>query len=92
MTQFTPILKRINERLDLPQPTKSRIILEIASDLEDTFRFYLQKGLDEQESFQKAEEKFDLYSYQSGFEIFQISTIFRNTLFCFFQLILLYLA
>lgn len=60
MKQFTPILKRINERLDLPQPTKSRIILEIASDLEDAFHFYMQRGFDEQEAFQKAEEKFNL--------------------------------
>ena len=60
MKKFTPILKRINEKLDLPQPTKSRIILEIASDLEDTYHLYLKKGLSEQEAVQKAVEKFSL--------------------------------
>ena len=44
MKQFTPILKRINERLNLPQPTKSRIILEITCDLEDAYDFYLENG------------------------------------------------
>jgi len=60
MTQFTPILKRINDSLDLPQPIKSRIILEMASDLEDAYIFYLQKGLNKNEAAQKAEEKFIL--------------------------------
>ena len=60
MKQFAPMLKNINERLDLPQPTKSRIILEIACDLEDAFNRYLAKGLSEQEAVKEAEERFDL--------------------------------
>ena len=43
MKQFTALLKSINERLDLPQPTKSRIILEIAADLDDLYQLYLKK-------------------------------------------------
>ncbi len=60
MKQFTPILKRINEKLNLPQPTKSRIILEIACDLEDAYNFYLDKGKSEEDAVKKSEEKFDL--------------------------------
>lgn len=60
MKQFTPLLKRINERLDLPQPTKSRIILEIAADLDDLYQLYLSRGMSKNEAAKKAEEKIDL--------------------------------
>jgi hypothetical protein len=60
MRQFTPLLKSINDRLDLPQPTKSRIILEIAADLDDLYQLYLSRGLSEQEAAKKAEEKINL--------------------------------
>ena len=60
MNRFAPLLKSINARLDLPQPTKSRIILEIAADLEDLYQFYQSKGLPEKEATQKAKEKFDV--------------------------------
>ncbi|MCU0645880.1 MAG: hypothetical protein MUC94_16675, partial [bacterium] len=60
MKQFTPLLKSINERLDLPQPTKSRIILEIASDLNDLYQLYLSRGLTEKQAVEKAQEKIDL--------------------------------
>ena len=60
MNRFTPILKQINEKLDLPQPQKSRIILEIAADLEDMYNVYLNTGLDEDKAAQKAIEKFKL--------------------------------
>lgn len=58
MKQFTPLLKSISERLDLPQPRKSRILLEIGADLEDLFNFYCTKGFSETEAMLKAEEKF----------------------------------
>ncbi|MBN2088445.1 hypothetical protein JW964_02480 [candidate division KSB1 bacterium] len=60
MSGFTPILQNINERLDLPQPTKSRIILEIAADLEDAFQYYCDKGLSEELARRQAIEKFDI--------------------------------
>jgi len=60
MNKFTLFLKRINERLSLPQPLKSQILLEVAGDLEDIYEFYKNKGLNEQEAMQKAEEKLDL--------------------------------
>ena len=60
MKKFTLFLKSINERLSLPQPLKSQILLEVAGDLEDVYEFYINKGLNEQEAMQKAEEKLDL--------------------------------
>lgn len=58
MNRFTPLLKNINEKLDLPQPRKSRILLEIAADLEDLFNLYRAKGFSESEAMATAEEKF----------------------------------
>ena len=60
MNRFTTLLKSINDRLPLPQPAKSRILLEIAADLHDTHDYYLRKGFSEGEAVTKAEEKFDL--------------------------------
>ena len=80
MKRFTPLLKSINDRLDLPQPTKSRIILEIATDLDDLYQLYLSRGLGEQEAAQKAEEK--LYLTDDALqELVQIhQTLFRKLL------------
>jgi len=60
MKQFTALLQKINEKLALPQPAKSRIVLEIAADLEDLYLVYRSKGLDEEQARKKAEEKIDL--------------------------------
>jgi hypothetical protein len=60
MNHFTSLLKTINDRLPLPQPAKSRILLEIAADLHDTREYYLRNGLPEGEAVTKAVEKFDL--------------------------------
>ncbi len=60
MNRFAPLLKKVNKRLNLPQPIKSKIVLEIAADLDDLFHFYLTKGLNENEAIQRAEEKFDV--------------------------------
>jgi len=56
--RFTALLSHIDERLNLPQPAKSRIILEMASDMEDLYRAYLKKGLAEEEALRKTEKKF----------------------------------
>ena len=59
MKQFVPLLKKINEKLDLPQPIKSKIILEMAADLENLYEAYLEKGYSEEDTFQKVCEKYD---------------------------------
>jgi hypothetical protein len=57
VNRFADILKRTGDRLDLPQPEKSRILLEIASDLEDLYDLYRGPGLDEEEAARRAGEK-----------------------------------
>jgi len=57
MRRFFPILKRMNEKLMLPQPLKYMIIKEIAADLEDTYNIYIQQGIGEAEAELKALEK-----------------------------------
>jgi hypothetical protein len=79
MNRFHPFLKKINSKLDLPQTTKSSIILEISADLHDLYDFYLTQGLSEEEASQKAQEKIDVSDealellvaiHQSGFQKF----------------------
>lgn len=57
MKQFKSLLQKINQELRLPQPEKSRILLEIAMDLEDTYAYYRERGHSEEEARVKAEEK-----------------------------------
>jgi hypothetical protein len=49
-----------NEKLDLPQPVKSRILLEIASDLEDLYQDYRRSGLGESAALARARETFEI--------------------------------
>jgi hypothetical protein len=71
MNRFASLLREVNNRLNLPQPTKSRILLEMAGDLEDLYNFYRGQGLDENEAVQKAEEKIDA-SYEALAELVEI--------------------
>ena len=54
MKQFTSLLKNLNSKIDLPQPKKSRMLLEIAADLNDMYNYYLAKGLTETEAVSRA--------------------------------------
>ncbi len=60
MSRFAERLREINGKLDLPQPEKSHILLEIASDLDDMYQFFREEGLNEEEAAKRAEEKLDL--------------------------------
>lgn len=60
MSRFNAFLHRTGERLALPKATRSLILVEIASDLEDLFQYYLQQGLSEAEAVARAEEKVDM--------------------------------
>ena len=60
MTRFANLLSRIRNRLDLPQPTKSRILLEISSDLEDAYHYYMDQGMTHQEAKKKTLVIFDI--------------------------------
>ena len=58
MSRFAGVLKRISDGLDLPQPTRSRILLEMAGDLEDLYEHHRATGLSEADAVQRAEEAF----------------------------------
>jgi hypothetical protein len=60
MSRFNTFLHRTGERLALPKATRSLILVEIASDLEDLFQHYLAQGLSEEDAAAKAEEKVDM--------------------------------
>jgi hypothetical protein len=60
MSRFNTFLHHTGERLALPKATRSLILVEIASDLEDLFQHYLQQGSSEEEAAALAEEKVDM--------------------------------
>lgn len=60
MKQFRETLRSINDRLDLPQPARSRVLLEIAADLRDMFDYYRGQGLAPDDAAAQAVEHCDL--------------------------------
>ncbi len=58
MKTFSPILKQLYEKLDLPQPEKSRVILEVAADMEDTYQNYIDQGLSVKKSIDLTRDQF----------------------------------
>jgi len=60
MSRFNVFLHRTGERLALPKATRSLILVEIASDLEELFSHYIQQGMTEEEAAVRAEEKVDM--------------------------------
>ena len=58
MSRFAGVLKKVSDGLDLPQPTRSRILLEMAGDLEDLYEHHRDQGLEEEEAVHRAEEAF----------------------------------
>ena len=59
MSNFQPLLKSIYENLSVPQPQRSKIILEIAADMEDMYEHFLIRGMSEEEAMDKLESEFD---------------------------------
>ena len=58
MKRFADVLKQARDRLQVPEPARSRILLEMASDLEDSYQYYLSQGHAEDEATRRAEEAF----------------------------------
>lgn len=80
MTDFADVLMPLSARLPLPQPARSRILLEIAADLEDLYQHYRSSGLSQAEARSKAIEACDL-SDQALAELVQLHTsTFRKLL------------
>ncbi len=60
MSRFNSFLHTTGDRLTLPRATRSQILVEIASDLEDLFQHYLDQGRGEEEAAKLAEERVDM--------------------------------
>lgn len=60
MTRFSQHLKDTAERLDLPQPRKSRILCELKFDLEDAYEDNIAAGMNEREAVEAARRAFAL--------------------------------
>ncbi len=60
MNKFTYLLEKINNKLELPQPLKSRVLLEIYGDIEEIYNAYIQRGLSEEDAKNNTIDKFSL--------------------------------
>jgi hypothetical protein len=60
MNRFKETLQEINQRLVLPQPLKSRVMLEMSADLNDAYDYFIQQGKNPMQAQKMAEEKFTL--------------------------------
>ena len=58
MNRFAEVLKQARDQLQIPEPARTRVLLEMASDLEDSYQIYLSQGCDEPEAVRRAEESF----------------------------------
>lgn len=58
MKRFVRVLSEAQERLKIPEPSRTQVLLEMASDLEDSYQFHLSQGCDKAEAAQRAEEAF----------------------------------
>lgn len=60
MTRFGDVLRATGARLHLPQPAKSRILLEIAADMEDLYELHLAAGASSEDARRRTIEQCDL--------------------------------
>ncbi len=58
MTRFANVLKQAGDRIRVAEPARTRILLEMAADLEDSYQHYLDRGCDEVDAARRAEEAF----------------------------------
>jgi hypothetical protein len=60
MSRFPDVLLALSEQLSLPQPTRSRVLLEVADDLEGLYQHYVRSGLDDALARRRTIETLDL--------------------------------
>jgi len=77
MSRFNVFLHRTGERMALPKATRSLILVEVASDLEELFNHYVQQGMSEEEAAARAEEKVDM-SDEALAELVRIHSVARS--------------
>lgn len=58
MKRFARVLNEARDQLKIREPSRTRVLLEMASDLEDSYQFHLSQGCDEAEAARRAEEAF----------------------------------
>ncbi|HLU26299.1 MAG TPA: hypothetical protein VKZ58_11395 [Longimicrobiales bacterium] len=52
--RFAPVLRQLGDALDVPHPARSRILQEIAGDLEGLYELYRARGLSDDEAAERA--------------------------------------
>jgi hypothetical protein len=60
MSRFTQALHEVDARLAIPEPGRSRILLEISADMEGLFQEYLERGASEAKAEAEVMDHFDL--------------------------------
>lgn len=60
MTDFSAPLRRLADRLPIPEPARSRVLLEMATDMDDLLQYRLDRGDDRGQAIKAVEEQFDL--------------------------------
>lgn len=55
MERFSHVLRRVDRELEVREPERSRILLELAGDLEDLYREYRKSGYPDREARRRAE-------------------------------------
>jgi len=58
MTRFNEALMDLGDRLSIPQPARSRVLLEIAADMDDLYHAFINEGLPEEEASRRTLEQF----------------------------------
>jgi hypothetical protein len=76
MKKFAAVLMKIDNVLSIPQPSRSRVILEISADMQDLYQHYIRQGLDEEQATNRTIEEFDL----SAEEIAAIARVHDSSL------------
>ena len=56
MERFARVLRRVDRELEVREPERSRILLELAGDLEDLYREYREMGCPDDEARRRAED------------------------------------
>ena len=60
MKRFAAVLRNIDKVLNIPQPSRSRVILEISADMQDLYEYHIRQGLDDKQALRRTVEDFDL--------------------------------
>ena len=73
MSDFSSQIRQFSARLPIPEPARSRVLLEMATDMEDLLEHYLAKGMERKAALRNVEEHFDL-SDEALKELVQVHT------------------